>query len=261
MLFACLLPLFGCSGGKDSQKPLADAEIASGQAYAQEENWPAALAAFQAAVKYAPDYSKAYLELGKASEASGAPEAALAAYANILRIEEADPKPEVSKMARFAAHSRIAALEMKLKHWDQAIEHAAKAKALAPGSAMHIPQATALLEAGRGAEAAAALDAGELTFAQVPDREYFVALAALRSKLGDNEASFRTLQGGVDRYPDSGDIRFGLGVLYLERGDSAKAREQLPYLREEASAGYRSVLEAYIKEYEAKKKRGRAQSR
>jgi protein O-GlcNAc transferase len=211
---------------------------------------------YREAVRAAPDYARAHLNLGIGLEAAGAPEQAIHAFEAALAIDSADPfaaynlgkllytrgEPvEAEALLRRALESRPAFPEAQVV-LSRALEAQGNLSAAAAAleAAMRLKPddfgalylyAGVLVKQGRLDEAQAALKRALAIDPQSPEANYaLAALLILRGKPADAEPLLRAV---LKRDPGSLDARTRLSEVYLSRGDLAAAAVELEAVLEQ----------------------------
>lgn len=217
------------------QPQAADSWIDLGKVRTRLDQWDKAEAAYRGALAAAPDHAAATLHLG-------------ALLMTVGRLTEARPvlmRAAVLDAANASAHLNAARVHLRLGEFNDAINAGGAAVALAPGlSDAHQILGTALLEAGRPAEAVASLS----TALERDPRSasILINLAKAETALGRSDAAEALLRRVLDSEPDNVTARMlldGNGAEItkelLQRAWSADAM----HAHTEARRHYQAVLE------------------
>lgn len=183
--------LLACGASLAAAESVEHAAYALGNRYAEARDCPHAIASYNEALKANPSYSLAYAGLGKCYETLGQADKAIASFRMIIRIEDANPNPTVSPMAKYTAYTRLGNVYMHLGRYDDAIA---------------------------SIQSAIRLNVGQDSLA--------LPLAACYSKKGDHAKSIETLEIALKARPNVLIDRFVLAIEYARAGKKEKALEQ-----------------------------------
>ena len=254
----------------------ADRLIAEGNRAEQAGRAEEACESYREAVRAAPDYVKAHLNLGIGLEASGATEAAISAYETALAIDSSDPfaaynlgkllytcgrHEEAERLLRQALQSRPAFPEAQVV-LSRVLEAQGNlgAAAAALETAMRLKPddfgalylyAGVLLKQDRLDEAQAALKRALAIDPESPDANYALAtLLMTRGRPGDAEGPLHAV---LKRNPDSVDAHVRLAEVYDARGDLPAAAAEMERVLDrrpdwaDALYNYGSILKKLVR--------------